>query len=178
MKYTAVLFTILALLLIGCNNKETNPVSNILSKPNNAGTLLKSTGNFRAHLNGGAQVPPVNTNAQGEVIFQVSSDSSSIHYQLITSNIENVIASHIHLGAVGENGSPVVWLYPRVPPPLLIPGRFDGVLAEGTITAADLVGPLAGHDLTDLLNEIASGNTYVNIHTTQNPGGEIRGQVE
>jgi len=51
------------------------------------------------------------------------------------------------------------------------------VLAEGTITAANLVGPLAGLTLNDLLDAVKAGNAYANIHTTQNPGGEIRGQI-
>ncbi len=67
-------------------------------------------------------------------------------------------------------------------------GRMDGVLAEGTITAANLVGPLAGHPLSDLVAAIQAGNAYVNIHTNDGvapantgpgdfPGGEIRGQL-
>jgi hypothetical protein len=62
------------------------------------------------------------------------------------------------------------------------------VIAEGTFTAANLVGPLAGHPLSELLDAIASGNAYVNIHTNDGvdgtntgpgdfPGGEIRGQL-
>jgi hypothetical protein len=165
------------LLLVGCSNREVNPVSNQLSKQDQTGILLKTLGNFQAHLNGSANVPPVSTSAQGEAVFQVNSDST-IHYQLIVSNIEDINASHLHLGAAGVNGSPVVWLYPSGPPPVLIPGRFDGVLTEGIITAANLVGPLAGHSMTDLINEIESGNIYVNIHTTEYPGGEIRGQLK
>jgi hypothetical protein len=67
-------------------------------------------------------------------------------------------------------------------------GRHDGVLAEGTITAANLVGALAGHPLSDLLAAIADGRTYVNVHTNDGvdgvntgpgdfPGGEVRGQL-
>jgi hypothetical protein len=63
------------------------------------------------------------------------------------------------------------------------------VLAEGTITAAHLTGPLAGKSLLDLLEAMASGNAYVNVHTDDGvapkntgPGdmatGEIRGQID
>jgi hypothetical protein len=86
--------------------------------------------------------------------------------------------AHIHLGPVGETGPVVVWLYPDGPPPQEIPGRFDGVLAEGTITSENLVGPLAGATLADLIDEIQAGNAYVNVHTVQNPPGEIRGQID
>lgn len=134
--------------------------------------------NFRTHLSGDNEVPAVETNAQGQVTFKVSKDGSSIDYKLIVSNIENVLMAHIHLAPAGVNGPVVVWLYPDAPPPQLIEGRFQGVLAEGTFTADNLVGPLAGESLADLIEEIMAGNTYVNVHTTQNPGGEVRGQIQ
>ncbi|GAA5522379.1 CHRD domain-containing protein [Aliifodinibius salicampi] len=133
--------------------------------------------NFRTHLQGNNEVPAVETNAQGQATFKMSKDGSSISYKLIVSNIENVLMAHIHNAPAGENGGVVVWLYPASPPPALIEGQFQGVLAEGTITADNLVGSLAGQTLDDLIEEIKAGNTYVNVHTTQVPSGEIRGQI-
>ncbi len=77
----------------------------------------------------------------------------------------------------GQNGGVVVWLYPSAPPPQLIPGRTNGTLATGTITDANLVGSLAGQGLAALLDAMEAGNTYVNVHTTAYPAGEIRGQI-
>ena len=31
--------------------------------------------------------------------------------------------------------------------------------------------------IDDVIQAVANGNAYVNIHTTTNPGGEIRGQL-
>jgi hypothetical protein len=56
-------------------------------------------------------------------------------------------------------------------------GRFDGILVEGNITQANLTGPLAGVPLSALIDNMMAGKTYVNVHTTQNPAGEIRGQI-
>lgn len=134
--------------------------------------------NFRTHLSGDEEVPPNESRAQGQAIFQLSADGTEVHYKLIVANIENVAQAHIHRGPVGVNAPIVVWLYPPGPPAQLIPGRTQGVLAEGVITSASLVGPLEGNTLEDLLDEMRAGNTYVNVHTSQLPGGEVRGQID
>lgn len=135
--------------------------------------------NFRAHLSGKAEVPnPTDTQAQGQAIFQLSEDGTKLHYKLIAANIENVFMAHIHFAPVGQNGPIVVWVYgspPAGPDEDLIQGRFDGVLAEGVITADDVTNP--DFDFDSLIDAIRSGNTYVNVHTLQNPPGEIRGQI-
>ncbi len=143
-------------------------------------------GSFVAVLSGDEEVPPVPTRARGVALFEVAPDGTAIHYKLIVANIYNPFMAHIHLGPRGVNGPVVVSLFGPVPPG---GGRFDGVLAEGTITAAHLVGPLAGKSLQDLLKAMASGNAYVNVHTNDGvpppntgPGdmasGEIRGQID
>src|SRR5437879_5666401 len=96
--------------------------------------------NFVAHLSGDQEVPPRDTQAQGQAIFQLSDDGTELHYKLIVANIENVVAAHIHLGAIGQNGPVVAFLFGPAPPG---GGRTDGVLAEGTITAADVIPPAA-----------------------------------
>jgi hypothetical protein len=129
------------------------------------------------HLTGDEEVPSNESKTQGMAILKLSEDGTELNYKLIVANIENVAQAHIHVAPVGENGPIVAWLYPSAAPAQLISGRSNGVLAEGTITDADLVGPLAGMTLEDLLDKMRSGNTYVNVHTSQLPGGEIRGQV-
>lgn len=132
---------------------------------------------FSAHLAGRNEVPAVDTLAQGQAHFKLSEDGTALEYKLIAANVENILQSHIHVGSPGVNGPVVAFLYPDAPPAVLIPGRFDGVLAEGVITAEDLRGPLAGMTLDALLAEMEAGNTYVNLHTSQFPGGEIRGPI-
>lgn len=132
---------------------------------------------FVAHLWGVEQVPRLNTKATGVATFRVAPDGNSIAYRLELSRVVNVQMAHIHLGTVGQNGPVVVWLYPSTPPPQLRPGRFEGVLASGTITAANLVGPLGGQPLSSLLARMREMETYVNVHTVAYPAGEIRGQI-
>jgi CHRD domain len=50
-------------------------------------------------------------------------------------------------------------------------------MSEGNITADNLEGPLAGKQLSDLLSSMQSMGLFVNVHTTQYPDGEIRGQI-
>jgi hypothetical protein len=134
---------------------------------------------FVAPLNGAEEVLPdgtigVDTRARGVAIFQLSRDGASLSYRLVASNIENVTMAHIHCCAgPGANAGIAVWLYPDAPPAQLIPGRHDGVLATGTITADDVIGMT----LDQLVDAIHAGTAYVNVHTSQLPSGEIRGQL-
>jgi hypothetical protein len=140
---------------------------------------------YTAHLDGDQEVPVRETLAQGQAILKVAKDGESIEYLLIVANIENVVAAHIHIADVGVNGPVVAFLYG---PASAGEGRTDGVLATGTITADDLVGPLAGQSMQDLLGYMREGSTYVNVHTNDGvpppnegpgdfPGGEVRGQL-
>ena len=144
-----------------------------------------SLSNFVAHITGASEVPPRDTRGVGELKLQLSPDGNTLEYHLISSNIRNVVASHIHLAPTGVNGPIVVFLFGSVPPG---GGRTDGVLASGTITAANLIGPLLGRPLSDLIAAIRADTAYVNVHTNDGvppintgagdfPGGEIRGQV-
>lgn len=178
MKYLAVLFSILTLLFFGFSSTKVSQVNKQINKQDPAENLLQSSNNFQAHLSGREEVPPVKTKAQGEATFKLSKDGNSIHYKITVANIDSVNMAHIHKGASGKEGPIVVWLYPSAPPAKLIPGKSNGVLAEGTITGSNLTGPLAGKTIKDLINVMKSGNAYVNVHTIQHPAGEIRGQIK
>jgi hypothetical protein len=145
--------------------------------------------NYRTHLNGDNEVPVRVTNAQGQATLKLNKERTSLHYKLNVANITNVNQAHLHLGPADGTGPIVVWLYPSAPPAVQIPGRTQGTLAEGDITAANLVGPLAGQPLQALVDAIEAGQIYVNVHTNDLveppntgpgdfPGGEIRGQLE
>lgn len=132
---------------------------------------------YHATMSGGEEVPANSSRARGTTQFKLSADGESLTYRLQVANIQNVLMAHIHLAPAGSNGGIVVWLYPDRPPPSLIAGRSSGILAEGTITAADLINALAGMTIADLIAHFESGNAYVNVHTSQFPPGEIRGQI-
>lgn len=138
-----------------------------------------------APLSGEEEVPARPTEGHGAAVFHLSHDGTQLHYALMVSNIENVVAAHIHVGPPGENGPVVTFLYGAVPPD---GGFSEGILSASTITANDLTGQLEGEPLSALINHIEAGNTYVNVHTNDGmdpansgpgdfPGGEIRGQI-
>ena len=129
--------------------------------------------NATAPLSGSQEVPAVDTRARGNAVFHVSRDGSELSYKLIVANISDVVQAHIHLAPAGANGQVVAFLFGFEPPS----GKVNGVLAEGTITEADLIGPLSGQSIADLVAEMSAGNTYVNVHTINRPPGEIRGQI-
>ncbi len=137
-----------------------------------------SSHNLGTHLRGDEEVPARDTAAQGQAIFHVNEDGSAISYKLNVANIENVLQAHIHLAPAGSNGGIVAWLYPAAPPAQLIPGRTQGTLGEGEITASSLVGALSGQPLSALIDRMRNGGAYVNVHTSQFPPGEIRGQID
>jgi hypothetical protein len=135
--------------------------------------------NFVAHLSGDEEVPPVDTQAQGQAIFQLNAEGDVLSFRLLVANIADVTQAHIHCGAAGVNGPVVVFLFGLDPDGVTV----NGVLSQGTITAADVIarpdsaacpGGVANFD--ELLDKMLSGNTYTNVHTLAFPGGEIRGQ--
>ena len=146
---------VLALLAVG-----------IFALPATANAAPARTNLFIAHLVGLEETPPNASPAQGQVIMHLNADGS-VSYRLIVANITNVTMAHIHVAPRGVAGPIKQWLYPvSGPPPQLRPGRSDGTLAEGTFR------PTAA-----LLAAIEAGAAYVNVHTLQHPGGEIRGQL-
>jgi hypothetical protein len=101
---------------------------------------------------------------------------------------DNLVAAHIHSGALNPatNTRPVAWGFFGSPFNDTNPATLGGLLGDCTPFTAGVGGTCAGTwdapegngtTLTAQLSAILAGNTYINFHTTQNPGGEIRGQI-
>ncbi|GAA4405766.1 CHRD domain-containing protein [Nibrella viscosa] len=132
--------------------------------------------NFTAHLTAAQEVrtPPVESKAQGQGLLRFSKDGTEVYFKLIVSNLTDITMAHLHKAVAGQNGGVVVDLI-MMPG---IPGKSNGVIAEGTFTAASLKGALAGMTLESLRTALQNGEIYFNVHTKAYPGGEVRGQVE
>jgi CHRD domain len=136
-------------------------------------------GKARATLSGYEETPSVSTVAKGK--FRAEIDGDSIDYRLTYTGIEGgtALAAHIHFGQRHTAGGVSAFLCGGGDKPAC---PTTGGTVEGTIDAADVVGPagqgiLAGQ-LNELVRAIRAGATYVNVHSTTFPAGEIRGQVK
>ncbi len=125
-------------------------------------------------LSGDDEVPAVNSKASGNGTLDLLSGGTLISYSFkFNKKLKNVTSAHLHLGVAGVNGPIVVDLLGGETPKS---GKFKKL--NGEFTSEDLTGPFAGMPLDALVAEMEAGNIYVNVHTTKNPSGEIRGQVE
>jgi hypothetical protein len=135
---------------------------------------------FMAELTADTQGPkPVQTEAHGKIIFELSEDGSALYYKLMVEDINDVYMAHLHAGQDTKYSQMVVWLYPVLAtPPQKIAGSFTGILGEGMIRKEFLIGPLENHPLDDLVKLMQEGNAYVNVHTSKHIPGELRGQIK
>lgn len=126
---------------------------------------------FETNMTGQQEVPPVNTQAVGEAFLANDVPvNGTIYYYVNVTGIQGATQGHIHSGAQGQNGPVIVTLFNFSTP------QYE-VLQKGAINTTDLEGPMQGKTIDDLVAAMKNGSTYVNVHTEQNPKGEIRGQL-
>jgi hypothetical protein len=128
---------------------------------------------LQSDLSGNNEVPVRATSASGTAGFTI--DGDTVHFSVVVQNFTSITQGHIHSGAAGVNGPIRVFLFDtRNGGTTFNPtGLVNGVLAEGSFTAADVTGV----SFDQLLSEMRAGTAYANFHTTLYPGGEIRGQT-
>ena len=129
---------------------------------------------YTAILKGSNEVPGIRTKATGKVTFTLSDDNNTLSYRVHLKNIKNPNSAHIHRGKKGENGPALVNIHPN----LSRKGRFFGIIFSGIISPDNFCGELLGKSTFDLIQVIKAKNTYITIHTDDNPKGVIRGQIK
>lgn len=140
----------------------------------------RSRRSLRAELHGFQEVPANSTTGSGEFRARIAKDNSSIEFELTYEDLEGTTttAAHVHVGQKGANGGVSFFLCGGGGRPPCTPtsGTFTG-----TVTAADIVGPVpqgvAAGELQEVIDAMRAGVTYANVHTNKHPGGEIRGQI-
>src|SRR5262245_28999720 len=136
------------------------------------------TERFSATLVGANEVPPINT--EGRADFNMTIQPSGITFSINFSGLSSPLAvAHTHFGVPKVNGGVMIFLCGGGGQPAC-PATTSGTIT-GTITAANVVGPttqgVAAGDLNTALELLRDGFSYANMHTTNFPSGEIRGQV-
>jgi hypothetical protein len=129
---------------------------------------------FEATLAGSSEVPANDSDATGSATF--TDRGGQIEFRLDVQNIDFANAAHIHAAAEGVNGGVVVPLFSTGAPV----ASFSGRLAEGSFVQADITplpGATAAITMDSLRVLMRTGRAYVNVHTVEFPGGEIRGQI-
>lgn len=120
-----------------------------------AGTVLANA-SLKADLTGVQEVPPVKSTAKGAGTIVVG-DDKAVSGTIKTSGIKGT-AAHVHVGARGENGPPIITLTMASPDEWVVP---------------------AGATLTDeQYQSLKDGNLYINVHSDAHKGGEIRAQLK
>lgn len=128
-----------------------------------AGAQSESTTKCTAYtvLKPGNEVPPSTSRAVGAALVHINGTTLSFSVAIANPARESFFAGHIHAGPAGANGGIVVTLFTGSTDRKLI---FQAARTEiSAVTAAAICADPAGH--------------YVNYHTTEFPGGAIRGQL-
>jgi len=134
----------------------------------------------KAKLDGFHEVPANSTTGSGGFRADISSDESSIEFELRYKDLEGaaVLFAHIHLGQPDVIGGIVIHLCGTGGKPACpaSPGTVTGTLTSSDVVALTAQGIAAG-ELAEVIRAMRSRVTYVNVHSVTFPGGEIRGQI-
>jgi hypothetical protein len=131
----------------------------------------QSQTHFIANLSGKSAIPPnPSFVATGKATFTVTGGGKKMSYSINAtkiSHVDNVVLVYWPYGA--NRASNVVLLQSAAlqhHPPAT--GPINGVLGHGTITSSDLVGPLKGKQISDLVRDMLNGSIDLWITTTTN----------
>jgi len=125
-----------------------------------AGRSLAAPESFQVPLTGAQEVPAVDTGAKGTAKLSYDPASRVVTWTITYTGLSGpATMAHFHgPAAKGENAGVQIWL------------TVKGKPVENPIKGQAILTP-------DQAKDFAAGKWYVNVHTEQHPGGEIRGYV-
>ena len=130
---------------------------------------------FGALLTGKEELPNVVTSARATAELRVQDDGSLGFELRAPGPIQNATASHIHLGARGQNGPVVAFLFEN---PLATNFANGDLISKGSLRDSNIIArPGFAPSVSNLIQRLRQGRAYVNLHTLAHPAGEIRGQA-
>lgn len=124
---------------------------------------------YEAMLSGLNETTPLQLSATGRVNVAVAGDTVTVsgRFEGLTSA---ATGAHLHIGGVGVNGPVAIPLSFVNPNASTTRASFNAVLDLGAT-------PPSGISADAFIASLASGDVYVNVHSTDHPSGEIRGQL-
>ena len=130
---------------------------------------------FGAVLTGAEENPPVATAGRAVAHFELQPNGTIVFELWAQTALSQVTMAHIHLGAYLQNGPVVAFLYNGASPRDFAAGEL---IARGTLRNEDVIarGTFVP-SIANLAERMRQGRAYANVHTTANPGGEVRGQI-
>ncbi len=128
---------------------------------------------YDALLSGQNEVPSVESSATGKAEF-TAPFNETVTYRINITGISSATGAHLYGGGAGENGEIIADLMTDTTKNR---DTSYGMTIRGNLSDSSLKGPMQGKTLADMAAAMDSGETYVNILTTQHPDGEIRGQI-
>jgi hypothetical protein len=140
---------------------------------------------LHATLESYQEVPAVSSAASGSFRAKIDKHAGTIQWELAYNDMESAAQqAHIHFGQHSVNGGVSVFLCTNLGngPAGTPPCPATSANLNGVITGSSIVGPggqgLSAGEFDELVAAIRRGVTYVNVHSTMWPGGEIRGQIK
>jgi CHRD domain len=141
---------------------------------------------FKERLSGYQEVPALSTEGFGTFRASLNADGTALNYRLTFGGFTtNVRFAHIHFENRTNNGPVIVFLCSNEAAPAGTPAcPAAGGTVTGTLDAADVgafgaaAQGIAPGEFDEFVDALRSGATYVNVHTVERGGGEIRAQIE
>jgi hypothetical protein len=141
---------------------------------------------IREQLSGLQEDPlALSTTGTGTFRLWVDEEDQELTYELSYADLEGAVTqAHIHLGGTAQSGGISTFLCTNLGngPAGTQACPAAPATVTGTIKAADVIGPtgqgIAAGEMAELIDAIEADTTYVNVHTTKYPGGEIRSQLD
>jgi hypothetical protein len=141
---------------------------------------------IREQLTGYQEVPALSTPGVGKFRASINRGANEIRYQLTYGGLESpATQSHIHFENRTNSGPIVVFLCTNLgngpAGTQACPaggGTISGTIRPSDVGAGAAVQGLAAGEFNELVRAIRAGATYVNVHTTGRPSGEIRAQLD
>ena len=136
-------------------------------------------------LTGYQEVPALSTPGVGEFRASVNRAGTELRYRLTYGGLESAATqAHIHFENETNSGGIVVFLCTNLGngPAGTQACPANGGTITGTLHAADVTSGAASQgidagEFQEFLRAIRAGVTYVNVHSTGRPSGEIRAQL-